>query len=69
MSANNRSTIFQKKFINFKDFKDEIANRGEVVGSVLHTALREGVTVYEQPDLQDNVESRRRSQGKDWLLF
>lgn len=48
---------------------DEIANRGEVVGSVLHAALREGVTVYEQPDLQEKVESRRRSQGKDWLLF
>ena len=30
---------------------DEIVNRGEVVGSVLHAALREGVTVYEQPDL------------------
>ena len=48
---------------------DEIANRGDVVGSVLHAALREGVTVYEQPDLQEKVESRRRSQGEDWLLF
>ena len=25
---------------------DEIASRGDVVGSILHTALREGVTVY-----------------------
>lgn len=28
---------------------DDIANRGQVVGTVLHAALREGVTVYEQP--------------------
>lgn len=48
---------------------DEIASRGDVVGSILHAALREGVTVYEQPDLQEKVESRRRSQGEDWLLF
>ena len=28
---------------------DEIVSRGDVVGSVLHAALREGVTVYERP--------------------
>ena len=28
---------------------DEIANRGHVVGTVLHAALREGTVVYERP--------------------
>lgn len=28
---------------------DEIASRGQVVGTVLHTALREGRVIYEQP--------------------
>lgn len=28
---------------------DEIASRGQVVGTVLHTALREGMVIYEQP--------------------
>ena len=30
---------------------DEIASRGDVVGSILHTALREGVTVYRKVGL------------------
>lgn len=28
---------------------DEIASRGQVVGTVLHTALREGRVIYEKP--------------------
>ena len=30
--------------------KDEIMHRGAVIGTALHAALREGVTVYERPD-------------------
>ena len=28
---------------------DEIVRRGDVIGTVIHAALREGVTVYERP--------------------